>query len=262
MGRELMKIEPPTTCPSCGSQLVQRNDTLFCVNTDCGATASKRVEHFAKTLKIKGLGPASIQKLELNNINEIYELDIAYTTLFLKSEKLATKLLEEINKSKQAQLNVLLPAFGIPLIGKTAADKLSKVCQSIFDIDEATCKAAGLGPKATENLMNWLNEDFNKYKHLPFSFKFEDKPIVTNTKGVVCISGKLKSFKTKAEATNVLEALGYIVKGSLTKDVAILVNESGRETDKTRKAREAGILIVENLTQFIKENENGTTKMD
>jgi NAD-dependent DNA ligase len=248
-----MKIEAPTNCPSCDSVLVLRNDTLFCINNDCGATSAKRVEHFAKTMKIKGLGPSTIEKLQLNDINEIYEIDVAYITLCLGSVKLAVKLFEEIEKSKNVQLNTLLPAFGIPLIGKTATDKLSKVCSDICEIDRDICKKAGLGPKATENLMNWFAVDFYKYTDLPFSFKFENTPVSTATKGVICISGKLKSFKTKAEATNVLEALGYRVKDSMTKDVTILVNESGRETDKTKKARESGITIVENLTTFIGE---------
>ena len=38
----------------------------------------------------------------------------------------------------------------------------------------------------------------------PSSFKFE-KPIAVANKGVVCISGKLKSYKTKAEATEMLQ---------------------------------------------------------
>lgn len=248
-----MKIEAPTNCPSCQSVLIQRNDTLFCVNSDCGATAFKRVEHFAKTLKIKGLGPAAIEKLQLNSINDIYDIDIAYITFCLGSAKLAVKLFDEIEKSKQAQFNTVLPAFGISLIGKTATEKLAKVCASVFDIDVNACRKAGLGPKATANLMDWLENDFEKYHNLPFSFEFERQPIVDGNRGVICLSGKLKSFKTKAEATNVLQALGYKVKDSLTKDVTILVNESGRETDKTKKARDSGIQIVENLTIFIGE---------
>lgn len=250
--RGIVKIEAPTNCPSCNSLLEKRNDVLYCINSNCGAQASKQVEHFAKTLKIKGLGPATIEKLELNSVVDIYEIDLAYMIFFLKSEKVALKLFDEIQKSKQTQLNVLLPAFGIPLIGKTAADKLSKVCDSIFDIDNQTCKAAGLGDKATQNLMNWLENDFERYHDLPFSFEFESEPR-GGGEGVVCISGKLKSFKTKAEATKVLQALGYTVKDSLTKDVTILVNESGRETDKTRKAEASGVRVVNNLNDLIGE---------
>lgn len=250
-----MKILAPTSCPSCDSLLTYRNDILYCLNEACEAKSSKKVEHFAKTLKIKGLGPNTIQKLELNSINDIYDIDLIYINVFLKSEKLAIKLFEEIENSKHTQLETLLPAFGIPLIGKTAADKLSQVCKSIHDIDSITCKSAGLGAKATENLMKWIKEEFYKYANLPFSFEFSNKPKTTN-KGVICISGKLNSFKTKSEASIILNELGFVVKSSVTKDTTILVNESGKETDKTRKARESGILIVTNLKQFIEEENN------
>ena len=85
----------------------------------------------------------------------------------------------------------------------------------------------------------------------PFSFKFE-KPLASiSTKGVVCISGKLTSYKTKAQATEILKQNGYEVKGSLTRDVTILVNESGIESAKTKQARDKGITIITNLLDFL-----------
>ncbi len=71
------------------------------------------------------------------------------------------------------------------------------------------------------------------------------------TRGIVCISGRLKSFKTKAEASEALTNSGYEVKGSLTSKVTILVNESGIESAKTKQAREKGITIVEDLQVFL-----------
>lgn len=249
-----MKIIPPTHCPSCSTALVYRNDQLYCVSDDCSATGYKRVEHFAKTLKIKGLGPAAIEKLDISNIEDIYELDIPYMTIKLNSAKIAVKLFEEIEGSKAHRLDTLLPAFGIPLVGKSAAEKLSKICESIFDIDADSCKRAGLGDKASSNLIDWLDTQFvNKYADLPLVFEFERRNPLSGTpsNGVVCISGKLSSFKTKAEATKELEKAGFAVKDSITKEVTILINESGRETDKTRKARESGIHIITNLKEYL-----------
>lgn len=246
-----MKIIPPTNCPSCHSVLVYRNDQLYCVSDDCATTGQKRVEHFAKTLKIKGLGPATIDKLDLNSIEDIYTLDIAYMTVCLGSAKNAVKLFEEIERSRGEPLDTVLPALGIPLVGKSAAERLSKVCSSIYDIDGEVCKSAGLGNKASSNLLEWIETKFPE-SELPFSFEFETRASSPSGEaGVVCISGKLSSFKTKAEATKILEERGYLVKSSMTKDVTILVNESGRETDKTVKARASGIEIVTNLKDFI-----------
>ena len=214
----------------------------------------KRVEHFASTLKIKGLGPAAVEKLELSSPLDIYNLTLEDISEGLNSEKLAAKLFDEIEQSKSKQLNDLLPALGIPLIGKTATDKLSKVCTDIESITEQTCSEAGLGPKATENLINWL-EDNDWYLFLPHDLSFgSTRTISQANKGVVCITGKLNSFKTKAEAQVELERLGYVVKSSITKDVTILVNESGKETTKTQKARESGVIVITDLNLFIMEN--------
>jgi len=214
----------------------------------------KRVEHFASTLKIKGLGPSAIEKLELASPLDIYSLTLEDIADGLGSEKIATKLFGEIEQSKAKKLNDVLPALGIPLIGKSATDKLARVCFDIESISNETCVQAGLGPKATENLITWL-EDNDWYLFLPQDLSFgSTETISQETKGVICITGKLDSFKTKAEAQAELEKLGYIVKSSITKDVTILVNESGKETTKTQKARDSGVIVVTDLNQFIMEN--------
>ncbi len=245
-------IQAPTNCPSCGSLLDVVNNLLFCRSTSCASQVHKKIEHFAKTLKIKGLGPKAIQKLGVTTSQELYFLSKDTLTELLGSEKLSVKLFNEIEQSKAVPMNVILPALSIPLIGNSAAKKLAAVCDHIQDINEETCSSAGLGPKATENLLSYLAENIDTLlSGFPFSFKFDKPKTSLVKKGVVCISGKLKSYKTKAEATEILQELGYEVKGSLTRDVTILVNESGIESQKTQKARESGITIVNNLLQYL-----------
>ena len=244
-------IQPPSNCPSCDSWLEEVNNLFYCKNELCGEKLQKQIEHFAKTLKIKGLGPAAITSLALESINDIYAISEYEIVNLLGSQKLGEKLFTEIENSVKAPLNILLAAFSIRLIGKTASEKLSAVCESIHDINEDSCAKAGLGPKATESLLEWIEEEYPLLE-LPHSFAF-DKPVIRTNVGVVCISGKLKSFGTKAQATEALEQHGYTVKSSVTKDVTILVNESGVESQKTTKARESGVTIVENLLDFLGE---------
>ena len=246
----MQTITVPSTCPSCGSKLELSFPLLYCRNPSCGDQSSKKIEHFAKTLKIKGLGPATVESLVLESISDIYALTKHEIIDLLGSQKLGEKLFTEIENSVKAPLNILLAAFSIRLIGKTASEKLSAVCESIHDINEDSCAKAGLGPKATESLLGWIEEEYPLLE-LPHSFAFESPKVRTG--GVVCISGKLKSFKTKAQATEALEQHGYTVKSSVTKDVTILVNESGVESQKTTKARESGVTIVENLLDFLGE---------
>jgi DNA ligase (NAD+) len=249
------EILPPTQCPACSSLLVWKNHLLYCVASSCGSQMQKKLEHFAKTLKIKGLGPSAIAKLGLEELYDIYYMSVEDITECLSSQKLAEKLHSEIENSRSAPLNVVLPAFSIPLIGKSATEKLSTICKNISDITQDSCEQAGLGPKATENLLSWLSQDFYTFYDgmFPFDFNFKRSESTTTVvqKGVVCISGKLKSFKSKAEATKALNDAGYEVKPSMTKQVTILVNESGIESSKTQKARESGITIIENLNTLL-----------
>lgn len=241
-----MTLNPPTNCPACNSELEWRKDILYCVNVLCPAKQAKQVEHFAKSMKIKGLGPATIRDLDLSSILDIYTSDLSK----LSSEKIAEKLGAEIDKSKNSPLNKVLPAFGIPLIGQSATQKLSKVCKSIFDIDEETCRQAGLGEKTTNNLLDWLTLNLEEYLSLPFDWTFEEQEVV-NERGVVCITGRLTSYKTKADATKDLQNAGWRVASSVTKEVTHLINESGKETAKTKKAAESGIIIVNKVTDIL-----------
>ena len=245
-------IFAPSHCPSCDSELVWKNDLLYCVSSSCGEQSFKAVEHFAKTMKIKGLGPASIRKLGWTCPSEIYRTPRASILASLGSEKVTSKLLGEIVNSFNAPLELLLPAFGIPLIGKTATLKLSETISHITEINADTCERAGLGPKATSNLLDWIENDLEFFVDvMPHSWYFSDTPSPAVSKGTVCISGRLKSFKSKADATTALNAAGYEVKSSLTKQVGFLINEGEAESAKTRQARQTGVTIVTDLRSFL-----------
>jgi NAD-dependent DNA ligase len=239
-----MRIVHPTHCPSCDSELIQKNSILYCVNKVCPGQGAKLIENFAKVLKIKGLGPATIDKLNLTSIEDVYSLTLEDLNSIL-GKALGTKLYEQIDISKSASLNDLLPALGIPLIGKTASDKICSAIDSLEDASEETLKDI-IGPKALSNLLDWL--EVEEWGLLPFSFKSIKQPVITGE--TVCITGKLKSFKTKADAAKYLGDKGYRVVDSITKTTNILVNESGIESDKTKKARANGTKIVNNIMEL------------
>jgi len=249
-------ITPPTNCPCCDSILELVNEQLFCRNTKCPAQWTKKLESFSSSLKIKGLGPSTISKLGVESLPELYELTVSEIQNRIHSEKLAEKLFDELEKSKSSKLVDILPAFSIPLIGRSASQKLCDTISHIEDISENSCTEAGIGPKASANLVNFMETEFypNRYKDtLPFNWnnKINKKKEVT---GVVCISGKLKSYPTKAHATKVLEQYGFVVKSSLTKECTHLINESGIESAKTQTARDRGVIIISNIKHLIGEN--------
>lgn len=248
----LTPIKIPTHCPCCESELHLVNAQLFCRNTSCSAQLGKKLEHFVKALNIKGLGPKSLEKLGLSDITEIFYLELADFAAALGSEKLAEKLLEEVEKSKQSSLHTVLASFSIPLIGETASKKLSGVVSHIDEITKEKCKEAGLGEKATTNLLSWLETEFIEVRDfLPFSFKSSLTGKSTDTGATVCITGKLTSFKTKAKAHEALIAAGYSPVDSVTKNLNFLVDESNDNSSKRQKADQYGITIIPNLQHFL-----------
>lgn len=247
-------IDEPTECPCCSYPLVKVNDQLFCRNTACTAQTAKKLEHFCKTLGIKGMGPKSIEKLGLSELTEIFYMDFSEVSAVL-GEKVATKLLDEIERAKTSDLGTVLASFSIPLIGGTAAKKLCQVIRSIEEISSETCRLAGLGEKATNNLLEWLDTEYQELKEfLPFSFKSSDEKILVNTMGTICITGKLKSVKKKAEAESLLKAAGFTVVESVTKTTQYLLDEEGAGSSKREKADKYGIIIITDLNDLLKEN--------
>lgn len=254
-----MKIEIPTTCPCCEYKLELVNDQLFCRNTACGAQLGKKVEHFCKTLGIKGMGPKSVEKLNLQDLTELFYLDQDSVIEALGSEKTATKLLAEIDGARQADLATVLASFSIPLVGATASQKICSVVDHISEINYETCKQAGLGDKVSENLVGWLQTDFpDLQEFLPFSFKSTRNSTSNSNSNnkTVCITGKLSSYKTKAEAYKALETAGYKAVESVTKTTDYLVDEEDKASTKRKKAESLGVQIITNLNTFLKENTN------
>lgn len=251
-----MKIEIPTHCPCCNYKLELVNDQLFCRNQACDAQLSKRVEHFCKTMNIKGMGAKTIERLSIADITEIYYLEQSEVANLLGSQKVAEKLIAEIDKSRSAPLNQILASFSIPLVGNTASTKICNVVNHIDEINLETCKQAGLGDKVTENLLSWLELDFQEMRQfLPFSFHSE-KPLDNTSGKTVCITGKLSSYKTKAEAYEQLTKYGFKISESVTKTTDYLVDEEDKSSTKRKKAEQLGIKIITNLNTFLREQIN------
>lgn len=241
-------IEEPTQCPCCEYPLERVNDQLFCRNTACSAQVLKKIEHFAKVLGIKGLGPKTIEKLHLQEITELFYLDPDDVKSVL-GEKISIKLLEEIENAKSANIATVLESFSIPLLGGTASRKLASVISSLDDINLEVCKSAGLGDKVTKNVLNWFETDYKELKEfLPFTFK----KVMSNSK-TVCITGKLKSYKNRSDAVSALTNAGYVVVDNVTKSTNYLVDESDNISSKKEKAIKYGIIIITDLNDLLKE---------
>ena len=237
----MSKINIPINCMSCNSTLVRIKDQLFCQNNLCPAKTSKRLLHYIKTMKILGLGEKTLEKLNIETINELYEFT-EQGLIDTLGEKIGTKIYKEINKSKETTLQRFLAAQSIPLIGKTAGEKIGNTVSSISEITEEICKKAELGEKATNNLVNWVH---NEYIELPITF-IEAEPVQSGL--AICISGRIPGY-TKAKIKELLLDYNVTVKDSVTKDLDYLITNEGN-TAKVNKAKTYNIIVM-NFSDFM-----------
>jgi len=235
----------PSNCPVCESELERVNDQLFCRNDACDAKSSKRVQHFVKTMKIKGLGPATIEKLDLERINDLYELSLDGMITQL-GEKVGTKLFNEIAQSKTIPLATFIQAFGIPLIGNSATTKLAKHTDSLWNIDGTVCANAGLGKVATANLLQWINNNRINYSDLPITPVVESKEeVVTEELFKVVITGKLNDYSSRNKAKDFLDTNGVTVMSGVSSKVNYLICDLEDSSSSSHtKAEKLNIPII------------------
>jgi len=257
----LIKIIPPTNCPSCASLLELVKDQLFCRSTDCSTQAIKRVDAFAKVLRIKGLGIKTIQKLELTDMVSIYKIS-ANEINDVIGLALGTKLHASIQESRRQNLATLIRSFSIPLVGKVASEKLASVVSSIQEINLSSCKKASLGEKTSEKLCTWLDEvwyqgqeDLLDYIDIIDTAKKTNKSLDVS----IVITGKLDNYKNRREAASYLESRGYTVKSSVTKQVDFLISEEGRESSSSKKAKSLNIPIL-SINELLNKHNTKETK--
>lgn len=240
-----MKIIIPEFCPSCGSKLENINGQLFCRNKDsCPDQSSKLLENFCKKLKLKGFGPATLDKLKITRISELFFLEFSQLKDAV-GDKVATKLEAELNEKMRSEVNFadILASLSIPLIGQVAAEKISAKYN-----DLASMSAAG---KAGESIEKWKSTPVGiDTINIPWKFTTEQATSasidVENLGVTVCITGSLEDFKNRVEATKYLEQLGFTVKKDVTKAVQYLIceDESKQGSSSYKKAQSIGIPII------------------
>jgi len=246
------KVHIISDCPCCGSLLDRIKDQLFCKNKSCEAQNSKRVENFCKKSKIKGFGEKTVEKLGLSSIPELYELTEA-ELISIMGETMGAKLYAELVKSKRMTIATFISALSVPLIGKSAGDKLATLISSIEEITPLICKEAGLGEKATASLMNWIAGEYPVYKSIDFNFSATKQTVTLDsiklTGLTVCCTGKIEGH-TRSSIQEFLNSAGVKVGSSVTAKTDYLVCEEYKGSSKEKKAESLGIEIV-SLTELI-----------
>jgi NAD-dependent DNA ligase len=259
-----MKIEIPTACPSCASPLIVVNAQLFCKNPSCEAQSSKTLEGFCKKMKIKGFGEKTLDKLEILTVPDLYQLtkqDLVQST----SDTVGSKLFEELQKSKGCSFEDFIKSLGINLIGASASAKIVNAFPDPFQVCTiANLRKAGLGEKASESFMDYINSqsgaDVMELARNNFTFQVKDQQATSNSSPdfpplEVCITGKLKDFKSRTAASEYLSQYNVTVKGSVVKSVSYLICEDeakiGSSSYKKAESNNLPIITINELVTLL-----------
>jgi NAD-dependent DNA ligase len=250
--KNYIQIEAPENCPECQSVLELVKDQLFCRNNACTAKVNKQIEHYGKIMKIRGLGPKTVEKLDLESISDLYALTEKDLSPYL-GEKMASKLYKEINGSKSTDLATFISAFSISLIGNTAGTKLAKVVSSMDEINFKACKKAGLGDIASANLLDWIATDWeDEYQFLPVKIVKTTIQRASPSLGIsVALTGKLEGYtRTKLKAE--LEALGFDIKSAVSSKTNFVLAGANKNPSSTEvKAEKLGIPIAYSVDELL-----------
>lgn len=197
---------------------------------------TRLVEHYVKTLGIKGLGPASIEKLEISHPSELYG-NVPWEVLGKNGEKVR----EEITRPKDYP--TILASLGIPGVGKSTAQLICKHIPAFENLSKiGEMQIHGIGPTTVENILSWLEVNSDWVEQLPYQLEVQDYTSEDKVEfRKVCISGKLDM--TKSELGAHLSKFGFELVNSVTKDCYALIS-SGEESTKTQQAQKYGIPVV------------------
>lgn len=256
----------PKICPICNkiTEIKKENSSemLYCVNSQCEGKLVNRIEHFfgKKGLDAKGISKATIEKLInwgwVNKISDMFELS-AYETEWKNitgfGEKSVNNILQSIRESCNTNLESIISAASIPLIGRTIARDLSKKFDGYGEFREAIkdgfdfTQYGGYGYEMQKAISEFNYNELDNIVEKYLTIKKNNDIINTEKlKDITfCITGKVNIWKNRDELSQTIVLLGGKVVGSVSKNVNYLINNDiTSNSSKNLKAKDLGIKII------------------
>ena len=255
----------PEHCPICDTQVVKSPEEAMhrCPNTACPAQFFELLKHFVSkgAMDIDGLGERwcriLIDQGLVGDVADLYALKKEQLLLLDRmGEKLADRILGNIEKCKTRPLARIIFALGILHIGSEMADLLTQHYHSVERLAEATqeqlVEIPGIGPKIAESVAAYFGVKSNLAvieKLRSAGVRLEEEAPVASAEDLplhgqsFCLTGTLESMpRSQAEAR--IKALGGSTSSSVTRKTAYLV--AGAEAgSKLASAQSLGTEVLD-----------------
>ena len=275
--KHIPMIKIPKVCPYCGKPTTIKKDNdsevLYCTNEQCEGKLVNRLDHFCgkKGLDIKGLSKATLGKFIewgwVESIEDIYYISEKYRSDFLLKPgfgiKSVTKILNAIENSKHTTLDAFISAIGIPLIGRAVAKDLTNYFETYEDFRNAVndknyhfYDLDNFGEEMDKSIKNFNYAEADRIS----KFLIFETPVVNNiqinnslTGKTIVITGKLTTFKNRAELKAVIESHGGKVSDSISGKTDLLINNDVNSTSSKNKAAKARNIPIVSELDFMKQ---------
>ena len=238
----------PSLCPVCETEVVKPEEEAMhrCPNASCPVQFFELLKHFVSkgAMDIDGLGEQWCRMLIdqglVRDVADLYYLNKEQLLeLDRMGDRLATKIMNNIEASKARPLPRLLFALGILHVGSEVADLLVQRYTNLDQLTETTqeqlTEISGIGPKIAESIVAYFRVPHNLQvieKLRRADVQLQQKLVVVNSDQqpllglTFVVTGTLSSLPRR-EAENRIKALGGGVTSSVTgKTNYLVVGES------------------------------------
>jgi DNA ligase (NAD+) len=247
----------PRLCPVCGSAVVREKgsvDHRCSGGLFCAAQRKQALLHFAsrRAMDIEGLGDKLVDQLVegqvIRTLPDLYRLGVAtLSALDRMADKSASNLVQALEKSKHTTLARFLYALGIRHVGESTAKALARHFGRLDAIIQAPVEALleveDIGPVVAQSIRTFFDQPHNRevveqLRAVGVQWDEHDGA-PRETKALAgktfVLTGTLPTL-TREEATELLEAAGAKVAGSVSKktDYVVAGAEAGSKLDKAQ----------------------------
>ena len=262
----LDKIQFPTNCPECGTELVRKEGEAnhYCPNDKgCPPQIKGKIEHFIqrKALNIENLGTETIDMFYRKGLvttpADLY--DLKYENLLNLEgfkEKSIQNILSGVEKSKQIPFKQVLFGIGIRFVGATVAEKLAVYFNNIENLAKANLQdllqVPEIGERIAQSVVEYFqntdNQEFiARLKAAGLQFTHDDVEIVVEGDKLAgktfVISGTFQNFE-RDDLKIKIEANGGKVLSGVSGKLNFLIAGSEAGPSKLEKAQKLNVSII------------------
>ena len=254
----------PSQCPSCSSELKIQDIWLYCDNDLCPSKVKEEILNYVHKAGIEDISDKRLEEMInkglVEKIPDLYRLKHEEFLLLDKvKDKLATKMFENIEKTKHQSLAQFISAIGVEGVSVAKSEKIIaqgyNTLEKILGLTlEKMLEIEGFAEKSSRSILDSLKKKKNLVEELVSVGVVVKADEVVSGEGPLsglkfCITGELSQPRPQIE--KLIKQNGGVIAG-VSKNLSYLVtNEEESTSSKFVKAKSLNIPII-NETQLMK----------